>query len=106
MHLTNLMSRQIPHKVGEANDEQNKQILVIDPDRIRYMSTQTVLLKEEDLLNRIRQCDKIDDSLKSAVETVRKNQVIAGKNGLADWPVENGTLQYKGYIYVPNDIQL
>ena len=44
MYLTGLMSRQIQHKVREANDEQNKQILVIDPDRIRYMSTQTVLL--------------------------------------------------------------
>ena len=71
---------------------------MIDPDRIRYMSTQTVLLKEEDLLGRIRKCDKIDDSFKSAVETVRKNQVIAGKHGLADWAVENGILRYKGYI--------
>ena len=106
MYLTDPMSRQIQHKVGEADDEQNKQILVIDPDRIRYMSTQTVLLKEEDLLDRIRKCDKIDDSLKSAVETVRKNEVIAGKHGLADWAVENGILHYKGYIYVPNDTQL
>ena len=98
MYLTDPMSRQIQHKVGEADDEQNKQILVIDPDRIRYMSTQTVLLKEEDLLDRIRKCDKIDDSLKSAVETVRKNRVIAGKHGPADWAVENGILRYKGYI--------
>ena len=34
MYLADLMSRQIQHKVGEGNDEQNKQITIIMPERM------------------------------------------------------------------------
>ena len=82
MYLTDPMSRQIQHKVGEGDDEQNKQITIITPERIRLMTTNVKLTKDGDLLERIKKTKDIDEALKEAIAKVQKNKLIVGRNGL------------------------
>lgn len=80
MYLTEPMSRQIQHKVEEGNDNQNKQIQVLNPAWIRHMSEQSMILKEEDLLERIQKCNKIDKALKEAITTIKKITKLSPAN--------------------------
>ena len=100
------MSRQIQHKVGEGDDEQNKQITIITPERIRLMTTHVTLTKDGGLLERIRRTKNIDEALKDAVAKVQKNKLMVGKNELKDWELRDGLPYYKGYVYVPSDEEL
>ena len=54
MYLTDPMSRQIQHQVEEADDIQNKQITVITAERICMMTSKINIVKDNDLLERIR----------------------------------------------------
>ena len=101
------LSRRADHFKSDAND--NKERILITPDKIRIMSTKrghSMIVNERPLIKRIRELQEFEDEVRQAVAQVKKLGPKTLSKGLEDWNTEEGLLLYKGRIYVPRDQQL
>ena len=101
------LSRRPDLKEGIVSD--NDKRILLDS---RYFSVQAVrptaitASGDTSLRQRIKSCQKYDQDVSMALESILKNGPRSISKGLEEWNLENGIILHRGQVYVPKDESL
>jgi hypothetical protein len=103
------LSRQLHHKVSDAEDNNNQ--VILSPKHFHRLAATAFNLSSTEvsapsLEKRIKDCLDCKSSMAEALKSLKAKGLRRLLNSLLEWEEQNGLVYYKGKLYIPNNKEL